>query len=180
MAKQTEVEEFEAIFYRYKDMVFKIAYLIVGNAQEAEDVMQEVFIKVYRAGDTFRPEKGGFNTWLHRITVNQCISERRRKRLPSFSHETLKEEGFDLPQASSELPEEFLMKQEESERIRRAMRSLDRKHRAVLALRYFDELSYGEIAQMLKIPLGTVKSRLNAAIKVLRKEIVERELRHEL
>jgi len=180
LAKQTQVAEFEAIFHRYKNMAFKIAYLILGDVQEAEDVLQEVFIKVYRAGGSFRPEKGGFNTWLHRITVNQCISTRRRKLPPLFSLERLKEEGLDLPEASSQLPEEFLMKQEESERIGGAMSSLDRKHRAILALRYFDDLSYEEIAQVLKIPLGTVKSRLNKAIKGLREEIVEKELQHEL
>lgn len=180
MAKQIKIEEFEAIFYHYKDRVFKIAYLIMGNAQEAEDILQEVFIKVYRSGNTFRPEKGSLNTWLHRITVNQCISERRRKSPTSFSLETLKEEGFDVPEAFSKTPENLSMKQEESERVQQAMESLDRRHRTVLALRYFDDLSYDEIAQVLEIPLGTVKSRLNIAVKALRKEIMEKELHHEL
>jgi RNA polymerase sigma-70 factor (ECF subfamily) len=171
-----ELEEFEAIFHRYKNIVFKIAYLTLGDVQEAEDVMQEVFIKVYRARDSFRPEKGQFNSWLHRITINQSISRRRRKSLPSFSLERLREEGLDLPEASPQLPEEFLMKQEESKRIQEAMSFLDRKHRAILALRYFDDLSYNEIAQVLGIPLGTVKSRINTAIKALRRELVEKEV----
>ena len=172
MAKQFELEELEALFHCHKDMVFKTAYLILGDTQEAEDVLQEVFIKVYRAGDTFHPEKGGLNTWLHRITVNQCISKCRKKHLPSFSlDERLEEGGFDPPGAPSQLPEELLIKQEEGERMQRAMKSLDKKHRAVLTLRYFDDLSYDEITQVLKIPLGTVKSRLNTAIKALRKEL---------
>ena len=170
------LEEVEAIFCRYKDMVFKTAYLMLGNTQEAEDVLQEVFIKIYKSYDTFHSEKGRFNTWLHRITVNQCISERRKKRLPSFSLERLGEEGFDLPEVSSQLPEKLLMKQEESEKVQRAMKSLGRKHRTVVTLRYFNGLSYDEIAQVLKIPLGTVKSRLNAAIEALRKELIGKEL----
>ena len=175
MAKQDHIEDFEAIFHDYKDMVFRSAYLILGNAQEAEDVLQEVFIKVYRSGDTLHPQERGFKTWLHRVTVNQCISERRRKHLHSFSYETLNEEGCELPQVSYELPDELAIKQDETRRIQQAMKRLDKKCRAILTLRYFDDLSYAEIAQVLGIPLGTVKSRLNAATKSLREEIVEKE-----
>ena len=180
MAKQFEVEEFEAIFRRYKDMVFKTAYLMLGDAQEAEDVLQEVFVKVYKSWDDFDPQKGKFNTWLHRITVNQCISERRGKRSASFSVEGNGEQSFELADARSQPPEELLMKQEESERIKRAMRSLDRKHRVILALRYFDDLSYDEVAQVLEIPLGTVKSRLNAAIRALKTELAGGGLHREM
>ena len=180
MAKQDHIEDFEAIFHHYKDMVFKSAYLVLGDAREAEDVLQEVFIKVYRSGDTIHPQERGFKAWLHRVTVNQCISERRRKHLHSFSYETLNEEGYELPQSSSKLPDELAINQEESERIQRAMKRLDKKHRAILTLRYFDDLSYAEIAQVLTIPLGTVKSRLNAATKSLREELVGKESSYEL
>ena len=173
MAKRFETEEFEAIFHCYKDMVFKTAYLILGDAEKADDVLQEVFIKVHKSLGAFDPQKGKFKTWLHRITVNQSISERRHKRMPSLSLERLEEQGVGLPGVSSQLPEELLMKKEESKTIQRAMQSLDTKHRAVLVLRYFDDLSYDEIAQALEIPLGTAKSRLNTATKVLRQKLVE-------
>lgn len=180
MAKQIGIEAFESIFYRHRDMVFKTAYLITGNAQEAEDILQEVFIKVYRSGDTFNPDMGGVNTWLHRITVNQCISEKRRKSPASISLETLEEDGVDLPDTSSEHPEHLSIKQDECERIRQAMGCLDKKHRAILTLRYFDGLSYNEIAQILKIPLGTVKSRLNIATKLLHKEALKNGVNREM
>lgn len=173
MAKKFGAEEFEAIFHCYKDMVFKTAYLILGDGEKASDALQEVFIKVHKSLDAFDPQKGKFKTWLYRITVNQCISERRRKGSASFSLERLEEEGLHLRDTNSQLPEELLMKQEESKAIKQAMQSLDAKHRAVLALRYFDELSYDEIAETLGIPLGTAKSRLNTAIKVLRQKLVE-------
>lgn len=171
MAKQVAVDEFEDVFRRHKDMVFNTAYLILGDADEANDVLQEVFLKVHRFWHTYNPQKGGFQTWLHRVTVNQCISQRRKRRSPSSSLEILKEQGFDPADTVSQLPEELLIRQEESERIRRAMKSLDEKHRAVIVLRYFDDLSYHEIAHVLKIPLGTAKSRINAAIRALRKEL---------
>jgi RNA polymerase sigma-70 factor, ECF subfamily len=175
LTKQMELEEFEAVFHCYKNMVFKLAYLTLGNVQEAEDVMQEVFIKVYRAQNSFRPEKGNFNSWLRRITINQIISRRRRKSLPSLSLEVLEEEGAELPEDSPLLPDEFLIKQEESRRIQEAIKFLNRKHSAILVMRYYDNLSYDEIARVLEIPLGTVKSRINTAIKALRKELVEKE-----
>ena len=90
--------------------------------------------------------------------------------------ETTQEEGIDLPETSTQLPEELLIKQEESKKIQEAMRLLDSKHRAIIALRYFDNLSYNEIAQILEIPLGTVKSRINTAINALRRELVEKEV----
>lgn len=176
MAKQLDTEKFEAIFHCYKKMVYKLAYLTLGNAQEAEDVMQEVFVKVYRSHDSFHPEKGNFNSWLRRITINESISRQRRKSLPSLSLENLEEEGADLPGTTHELPEELAIKQEETRSIRKAMSSLDKKHRAILVLRYFDNLSYNEISQVLEIPLGTVKSRINTAIKALRKEMLDKEV----
>ena len=176
MVKPLDAEKFEAIFHCYKNMVYRLAYLTLGDAQEAEDVMQEVFIKVYQAHDSFRPEKGNFNSWLRRITINQSISRQRRKSLPSLSLENLEEEGADLSETSYELPEETAIKQEESRRIQRAISFLDKKHRAILALRYFDNLSYNEISLVLEIPLGTVKSRINTAIKALRREMVDKEV----
>jgi len=176
LAKQTRIEEFEAIFDCYKNMVFKLAYLTIGNVQEAEDIMQEVFIKVYRAQNSFQPEKGNFNSWLRRITINQIISRRRRKSLSSVSLEVLEEEGIELQEGHHLPPEDLLIKQEENRSIQEAIRFLDRRQRIVLVLRYFDNLSYNEIAEVLEIPLGTVKSRINTAIKALRKELGEKEV----
>ena len=169
LAKQMNIEEFEAFFQRYKDRVFRTAYSILGDSGEAEDMVQEVFVKVYRSGGFLHPEKGKFEAWLHRLTVNQCISSRRKKHSP-LSVERLEEDGFELPEDKSLSPEELLIKKEESKKVWRALRSLDKRHRTVLALRYFDDLCYDEIAQVLKIPLGTVKSRLSSAIEALRKE----------
>lgn len=179
MAKDFGVEDFEAIFREYKDMVYKTAYLILGDAHEAEDVLQEVFIKVHKSLDSFDSRKGAFSTWLRRITVNHCVTERRNRHLASLSLslERLEEEGFDPEDADSQRPEELAVKKEESHRIQRAMKTLDRKHRAVVTLRYFDQLSYEEIAQVMSIPLGTVKSRLNTAIQALRQELVEGRFR---
>ncbi|MBT3363271.1 MAG: RNA polymerase sigma factor [Chloroflexi bacterium] len=176
MAKRIGLDDFDKIFQQYKDMVFKTAYLTVGNVQEAEDILQEVFLKVYESGGTFDPAKGSMSTWLHRITVNHCISGKRKKRLTSYSSDEMMEEsGFDIADVTAEVPGEMLIEQEECSEMWQAINSIDKKHRAVLALRYFDGLSYDEIARALNMPLGTVKSRLNVAIKNLRSQMAKGE-----
>ena len=174
MAKQPTIAKFEALFHQYRGRVFQTAYLILGDSREAEDVLQEVFLKVYRSGNSFDPEKGGFAAWLYRIVVNQCISCRRRKRRPSSSLESLREEGFDPPADTPSVPEELLA-EERIEALRQAVGTMKENHRVILVMRYFNELSYEEIASVLGIPLGTVQSRLNRAMNVLRRELKKEE-----
>jgi RNA polymerase sigma-70 factor (ECF subfamily) len=156
-----DASAFEALFRQYERLVFKNAYLITGTREEAEDVLQEVFVSVWRSRQTFDPDKGKLTTWLHRITVNKCLERRRKKKLAPVSLE-----GLDL--SNTQLSDEVLVTKQEYERLIAAMNSLDTKHRAVLVLRYFNDLSYEEIAQTVGIPLGTVKSRLNQGLKLLR------------
>jgi RNA polymerase sigma-70 factor (ECF subfamily) len=161
-----DVSAFEAVFQDYRKMVFKTAYLMTGSQEEAEDVLQEVFVSVWRSRKTFNPKKGKLTTWIYRITVNQCLSRRRRRKLALLS---LEEKNIDLPDIKpSEQPEEVLVTRLEYERLVKAMNALDGRHRSVLVLRYFNELSYDEIAQVIGVPLGTVKSRINQALKSLR------------
>lgn len=110
MAKQTRINDFEAIFNQYKGWVYKTAYLITGDHQKAEDIMQEVFIKAYRAKDTFNPEKGKYSNWLRRITINQCFDEKRKKALASSSLDEMEERGQYLPDNSMPIPEKNLTK----------------------------------------------------------------------
>lgn len=152
---------FEALFREFERLVFKNAYLITGTREEAEDILQEVFVSVWRSRQTFDPNKGKVTTWLHKITVNKCLERRRKKKLPSVSLESL-----GLPE--THLSDEVLESKQEYERLIETMNSLDTKHRAVLVLRYFDDLSYEEIAQTVGVPLGTVKSRINQAFKLIR------------
>ncbi|MDD4860282.1 MAG: RNA polymerase sigma factor [Dehalococcoidales bacterium] len=154
---------FEAFFRQYQRLVFKNAYLVTGSREEAEDVLQEVFVSVWKSRRTFNPEKGKLTTWLHRITVNKCLERQRKKKLYAVSLE-----GIDLPDTQSS--DEVLISRQEYEKLIEAMNSLDTKHRAVLVLRFFNDLSYDEIAQAAGIPLGTVKSRINQGLKMLRSQ----------
>lgn len=167
-----DMSAFEALFQQYQGLVFKTAYLMTGNKEEAEDVLQEVFVTVWKSRHTFNPAKGKLTTWLYRITVNQCVSNHRKKQAPTFSLEKARMDGFDLVETrNSGLPEELTQSRLEYERLIKAINSLNSKHRPVLVLRYFNDLSYDEIAQVLGIPLGTVKSRINQAVKSLRQQL---------
>ena len=182
MAKQISAEDFEKIFEQYKNLVFKTAYLVVGDVQEAEDVLQEVFIKFYKSSGSIDSAKGGYGPWLYRVTVNHCISDKRRKRFPISNPR--EEEGFegpyDFPEKNEQSIVELAIRNQEIEELWKVVKELNVKHRAVLALRYFNDLSYEEIAKIMNIPLGTVKSRLNIAISLVRKAMSGKESSHGL
>lgn len=157
-------QAFADLFHQYKNLVYKIAYLMLDDADEAEDVLQEVFFQVYKSLSTFEHSKGAFTTWLYRVTVNECINRRRKHRLLTINLEKVS------PLALADHPS-FPDQLEDEEAIRQALSRLSEKLRAVVILRYYSGLSYAEIAQILNIPVGTVKSRLDLALKTLRKEL---------
>jgi RNA polymerase sigma-70 factor (ECF subfamily) len=156
-----DASAFETLYQQYKNLVFKNAYLITGSREDSQDILQEVFVSVWRSRQTFNPDKGNLTTWLHRITINKCLEKQRKKKLTFASLEKV-----DLPQTQSS--DEVLVNRQEYERLIEAMNSLNTKHRVVLVLRYFNDMSYEEIAQTVGVPLGTVKSRINQALKLLR------------
>ena len=163
-----DVNAFETLFRQYEKLVFRTAYLITGSREAAEDALQEVFVSVWRSRHTYDPGKGKLTTWLHRITVNQCSKKKPGKTPATVS---LEEKGVDLPEMKRSQPDDILVSKLEYDRLLRAMDALDTKHRSVLVLRYFNDLSYQEIAEALEIPLGTVKSRLNQSLRYLKEQM---------
>ena len=164
-----DMEAFETLFQQYEKLVFRTAYLISGSKEVAEDALQEVFVSVWKSRHTYNSNKGKLTTWLHRITANQCLREKAREAGTAVS---LEEIGIDLPEMKHQSrPEDVLINKMEYGRLLKAMDSLDAKHRSVLVLRYFNDLSYQEIAEALGIPLGTVKSRLNQSLQYLKDQM---------
>jgi RNA polymerase sigma factor (sigma-70 family) len=167
--QQGDVSAFETLYRQYEKLVYRTAYLITGDKEVANDALQEVFISVWKSRHTYDPNKGKLTTWLHRITVNECSRGRTRKASTTVS---LEERGIDLPEMKHQSqPDEILVSKMEYEQLLKAMDALDTKHRSVLVLRYFNDLSYQEIAEALEIPLGTVKSRLNQSLRYLREQM---------
>ncbi|MFC1998401.1 RNA polymerase sigma factor [Chloroflexota bacterium] len=166
MAKSNNINNFQEIYERYKSWVYRTAYLIVWDHHKAEDITQDVFVRAYKSRNTFDQSKGEYSTWLRRITINQCAKEGRNNSKFCLSVEELEEKGKQLEDENRPFTERILLQDE----IRALLKSLSNKYRAVLILRYYEGLNYSEIAEFLGIPLGTVKSRINAAISSLEQQ----------
>lgn len=158
-----DTQAYAQLYEAYKNLVYRTAYLLLDDPVEAEDALQETFLQAYRALRRYDPQRGAFSTWLYRITVNHCLN-RRRTRRPQLYLEPVQAETLADP---ADLERDVA----ESQQVQQALERLSEKLRAVVVLRYFLELSYAEIAEVLEIPLGTVQSRLNQAMHNLRGEL---------
>jgi len=150
------------VLHRYRDRVVRLAAHVLHSSREAEDVAQEAFVKAFRQIDQFRGDSG-FYAWLYRIVINLCLDRMRRK---SVSAE-LPLETQTLPMTASVSPD--LDKRIVVEQI---LNSLTPPMRSALVLREVEGLEYAEIAVVLQIPVGTVRSRLNTAREQFRRRWV--------
>jgi RNA polymerase sigma-70 factor (ECF subfamily) len=164
---------FEALYDRFKDYVYRIAFFVTRNSSEAEDAVQETFLDVLRAlpdYDIAGPAR--FETWLYRVTVNRCRSRTRRKRPPTADWDEIEERLERISETHSDPnPEEVTLDRERALGLWRAVDTLSEEHRVTVLLRYQQGLSYGEIAETLSISLGTVKSRLYHAHRKLKEQL---------
>ena len=167
---------FNEVVARYKTKVYNYLYRMTGSGDDAEDLTQEVFIRMYTSIDSFRSQSS-LNTWLFRIASNLCIDRfrRGRNRTPAFSLDEPVEGGegdlaHEIPDRTYE-PHRLLENGEMAEQIGRALAQLPEKLRATLLLHDIEGLPYEEIAQIAGCPLGTVKSRLFNARMQLRQRL---------
>jgi RNA polymerase sigma-70 factor (ECF subfamily) len=166
-AGQTQV--FEAIYDRYKDYVYRVAFSLTQHVEESEEAVQETFLDVLKALPRYQLQgPARFETWLYRVTANRCKMRWRRKGLPTADWDEVSERLAEVadPQPDHN-PEEVAYQAETRRSIWRAVGCLKDIHREVIVLRYGHELSYSEIAEALDLSMGTVKSRLNAAHRKL-------------
>lgn len=142
--------------------VFAICYRFTGRDQEAQDLTQEVFLRIFRTLKSFRAGEGSFNVWLTRLTRNLLIDHYRRSRLERAS-ESLEDQLPMLEEktAMSARTDGMLAGREASEMLQAALQKLSPELRETVILRDLQELEYREIAKVLNVPEGTVKSRLN-------------------
>jgi RNA polymerase sigma-70 factor (ECF subfamily) len=159
---------FDAIFRKFDKMVYRTAFLLTGDKEAAGEVMQEVFISVWKYCKTYNPKKSQFSTWLQHITVNQCNRKLKNSGKANLSIEEMGDSNTLIEAGSMSNPEEVNITREEYERLLGALNELDVDHRTVVVLRFFNDLSYKEIADAADIPIGTVKSRLNNALKQIK------------
>ena len=166
----TEPQQFEVFVKSYQNMVFSGAVRMLGNETEAEDIAQEIFAKLFVRRKCFQ-QGSKFSTYLWRIALNHCYSDLRRsarrgEATLSFSQSDrdAAEERFADCQPT---PDESLAASEVAEAVRRALAELPEQHRAVVVLRHYENLKFREIAEVLDLPEGTVKTRMTEALNAL-------------
>ncbi|HOA97981.1 RNA polymerase sigma factor [Acetivibrio saccincola] len=155
-AKKGDKKAFEAIVKKYHNVLYYTALGIVGSGWEALDICQETFIKAFNSINSLK-DKSKFRSWINRILVNKC-NDYFRKNKNEVCVDFIEETGGFIEEGS-----------EESIDLLRALSSLKENSRVVLTLRYFQDLSLKEIAAILDIPEGTVKSRLSNGLEEMRK-----------
>lgn len=170
---------FEVLVNQYQKSVYRISYRYVGSEEDAKDVTQEVFVKIYKNLSNFKFESK-FSTWIYQIASNTAIDFlRKRKETYSIDAEIEEKDGAmraEVPDHNKEdRPEEVLERKEQMDEIQRAITKLSSEHREVLILRAYGELSYDEMSEVLGVSLGTVKSRLKRARENM-KELYMKEL----
>ncbi len=165
---------YRCIMDRYRGPIFRMVQHMVRNRQQAEDLVQETFIKAFAALANFN-EEYAFSTWLYKIAINNCIDYFRKKKLATFSLEQpIQAKDGEIPREFPDhgsSPERTLLAQERTALIEQAIESLPERYRICIVLRHQEDRSYEEISQILQVPLGTVKARIFRAREMLKKRL---------
>jgi RNA polymerase sigma-70 factor (ECF subfamily) len=175
-----DLNAFNELVLAYQDLVYRQALWILRERETAEDATQETFLKAYRKIHTFQLGRN-FRNWLLRIATNQCLDMiRAAKRYPQQPLEASDSDGEVIEahwlKDPTQTPEQVMEMLELERRISGAIQRLSPEHRIVITLVDVKDLNYGEVSEILAIPLGTVKSRLCRARQQLRKELQEMKL----
>jgi RNA polymerase sigma-70 factor (ECF subfamily) len=168
-AQRGDDEAFSRLVEVYQRPVYNLCYRMLGNAGDAEDAAQETFIRAYKAIKRYDPSRK-FSTWLLSIASNYCIDQHRRRKLPTFSYDSLPVP--DIPDKKPTLEMDFTQA-EMSDKIMELLETLNDKDRSAVVMRYWYDYSYDEIAQTLSMTVSAVKSRLHRARRELAGEWIE-------
>jgi RNA polymerase sigma-70 factor (ECF subfamily) len=163
------------LYDRYSRTVYAVGSKILSERSLAEELVQEVFLKVWRSAGSFDPSRGSFSTWLYRVT-RSCATDLYRKRARGGRIRTVAGDSDEYIATSvadtSAGPQEVVDDSWLSWRVSRALEALDERQREVIELAYFGDLSQREISERTGLALGTVKSRTASAFRKLRGELV--------
>ena len=177
-AKSGDEQAFGEIMARYRGPITNFLFRFLNDYEEAVDLAQETFVRVYFALDRYHTEYA-FSTYIYKIASNLAISElrrRKRRRLVSLTGLFSSEEDSEVeyqPADDRILPEAELIENERDATISRAIASLPEKYRLPIVLRDIEECSYEEVAQILELGLGTTKSRISRARALLKTKLVQ-------
>lgn len=170
-AGQGDAAAFEQLMRAHENKMYAVSLRMCGNREDALDCTQEAMIRIYRAIGNFKGQSS-FATWVYRITMNTCLDElRRRKVRSSSSLDALLDTGW-APTDEEDTPEHHSIAKEQRRMLERAIADLPEDMRAAIVLRDVQGFSYDEIAKMLEVNVGTIKSRISRGREKLREVLV--------
>ncbi|MCU1291524.1 MAG: polymerase, sigma-24 subunit, subfamily [Bryobacterales bacterium] len=172
-------EAYEELIQRFHQPVYNVVYRLLGNPSDASDVVQDVFLKVFRSVSAFR-EQSSLRTWIYRIAVNEAHNHRRwfsrhcRCEVPLESEREDQTHIVELATDPGRSPYDQALDSETRSLIEQALTKINPAFRTAVVLRDIENLSYEEIAEILQLSLGTVKSRILRGREALRRELTQR------
>ena len=171
-ASRGDAAAFNQLMEQHERRMYAVSLRMCGNREDAQDCLQEAMLRVYRAIGGFKGQSS-FSTWVYRITMNTCLDElRRKKNRQNTSLDNLLDMGWS-PADETNAPEKQAMRSELRRNLNRAIRELPEEMRAAVVLRDIQGFSYDEIARMLEINVGTIKSRISRGREKLREKMKE-------
>ena len=162
-------DAFGNLVTRYQDRLFNSLLRMVGSHEDAADAVQDAFVQAYTKLDSYRGA-AQFYTWLYRIAMNVALSRQRRRR-PMASIDHAKETVGEEPLDAAEGPEDVVLSQERVKHVQSALAGLGDEHKRILVLRAIEGFAYEEIADILDLPVGTVRSRIFRARVQLKEKL---------
>lgn len=165
---------FEVLYDRHSNVAFSLAYRIVGDRARAEDVVQEAFLSIWRSGARYDRGRGSVRTWVLGIVHNRAIDGVRRSSV--HDKRRASDDGIEERFEAAERTDVEVARKEEAGTVRDAMQTLPPEQSQVIELAYFGGFSQSEIAEMLSMPIGTVKGRMRLGLEKMRGALVAREV----
>ncbi len=171
LVQSGEPRAFELLYERHGDAAFSLAYRIAGDRGAAEDITQEAFLSIWRGRFRYETRRGSVRSWVLGVVHHRAIDGLRRNQ--RHDRRRASAEGIEEQHEAPELTDVEAARREETQTVRRALKSLPDEQTRVIELAYYGGFTISEIAQMLEAPLGTVKGRMRLGLEKLRYELGE-------
>ena len=175
LAQNGNMKAFEHLVSTYESYVYNLAYNVFNNVLDAQDVTQEIFVKIYVNIGSFK-FNSKFKTWIYKVAINTCLTELKKKKSRLFERadrETIDDENHEFPDVKGKTPEEEIIEQEMRNEIREIVKNLPIKYRLPVILRDFEGLTYEEIGEALGIKIDLVKVRINRGRLKIKEKVLK-------
>jgi len=174
-SKSGDIEAFEQLIFDYQKKAYNIALRVMGNQEDAKDMCQEAFIRIFKSIEGFK-EQSSFSTWMYRIVTNVCLDEIRKKKKSETvsldgTYETENGQIHFETVSDDDTPEEAYIRIEKKRIVLKSINELSEEYKTVIVLRDIQGFSYEEIANILCCSIGTVKSRINRGRNTLKDKL---------